>query len=145
MGYQTKSMRPKLLLALIVFGLSSVLTQKLTATQVLAVASNGKWAMVYVSYGEFNAVSEQAIAECKAKGGTDPAIVWSQRSNLRYGAHNSFRGGTFRRAHGAIAISDNGAGTIVGWSFNHPYQNHERAKEDCLKKGGKNPRVVASF
>ena len=133
--------------ALIAFGLSSFLLQPLSAAQVLAVSSNRKWAMVYnpVWDANFNAVSEQAISECKAKGGTDPKIVWSQRSNLHQSVHRAAAQANTRIAHGAIAVSDNGTGTIVGWSFNHPYHNSQIAIKDCQKKGGQNPKVVAHF
>jgi hypothetical protein len=47
-------------------------------------------------------------------------------------------------ARGSVAVSDNGTGTIVGWSFDHPYQNHERARIDCLKKGRKTRRFLIS-
>jgi hypothetical protein len=67
-------MRTAVAFALTAFGLSSFLTEALSAAQVLAVSSNGKWAMVYKRDWDtdFNAVSAQAISECKAKGGTDP-------------------------------------------------------------------------
>jgi hypothetical protein len=123
-------MRTKLAVALVLFGFSSFLSQRLIAGQALAVASNGKWAMVYKpdSDADFNSISAQAISECKAKGGADPTIVWSQRSNLRSGNPAANHGlPRFSIAHGAIAVSDKGTGTIVGWSFNHPYQNSKRA------------------
>jgi hypothetical protein len=143
-------MRSKLVLTLIVVGLSSVLTQKLYAGQALAVASNGKWALVYKpdSAADFNAISAQAISECKAKGGTDPKIVWSQRSNKPTSARSNYANHglpIFPITHGAIAVSDNGTGTIVGWCFNHPYHNAKTAKDDCQKKGGQNPKIVARF
>jgi hypothetical protein len=56
---------------LILFGLSSFLTQKLTAAQVLAVASNGKWAMAWTYSLDVKAAAAQAIGKCKAKGGAD--------------------------------------------------------------------------
>jgi hypothetical protein len=47
-----------------------------------------------------------------------------------------------------IVIPDFGTGTIVGWSFKHytrlsSYDNVKKAKEDCRRKGGQNPKVVA--
>jgi hypothetical protein len=130
-------MRTQFVLVLIVFGLSAFFTQKLSAAQALAVASNGKWDMEYDPYGNVNVVAAKAIATCKAKGGTDPKIVWSIGSNVR--------GADTRMAYGAIAISDNGTGNIVGWSFNNPYHNGKRAIEDCRRKGGQNPKIVAKF
>jgi hypothetical protein len=132
------SLEIQLASALILVGLSFFLTQKLTAAQALAVASNGKWAMATDIYGtDISAVSAQALAECKAKGGTDAKIVWSEWTNVR--------GYNWRRLHhGAIAVSDNGNGMIVGWSFDRP-KNGTRAKEDCQKKGGQHPKVVARF
>jgi hypothetical protein len=141
-------MRTAIAFALAAFGLSSFLAEALSAAQVLAVSSNGKWAMVYKREwdADFNAVSAQAISECKAKGGTDPKIVWSQRSNVRIGNPYARSGlSVISIAHGAIAVSDSGTGTIVGWCFNHPYHNTRRAKEDCRKKGGQHPKVVAKF
>lgn len=131
-------MKPQLASALILFGLSFFLTQELAAAQALAVASNGKWAMVTDIYTtDLNVVSAQALAECKAKGGTDTKIVWSEFTNVR--------GYNWRVIHhGAIAVSDKGTGTIVGWSFDHK-KNGTRAKEDCQKKGGQNPKTVARF
>jgi hypothetical protein len=129
-------MKKEFVLALIVFGLSAFFTQTLSAAQALAVASNGKWDMEYGPYGNVNVVAAKAIAACKAKGGTDPKIVWSIGSNVR--------GANTRIAYGAIAISDNGTETIVGWSFNNN-PNGKRAKDDCRRKGGQNPKVVATF
>jgi hypothetical protein len=123
--------------ACIIFGVISFFTQTLFAAQVLVVSSNGKWDMEYEPYGNVNALAAKALAACKAKGGTDPKIVWSQASSVR--------GGHADIANGAIAISDNGTGTIVGWSFNNLGHNTNRAKEDCQRKGGKNPRRVALF
>ena len=141
-------MRTAIAFALAAFGLSSFLAEALSAAQVLAVSSNGKWAMVYKREwdADFNAVSAQAISECKAKGGTDPKIVWSQRSNVRIGNPYARSGlSVISIAHGAIAVSDSGTGTIVGWCFNHPYHNGKDAVLDCQKKGGQNPKVVARF
>ena len=129
-------MKPKLAFALIVVGVIAFITQTLPAAQVLAVSSNGKWDMEYGPYGNVNVVAAKAIAACKAKGGTDPKIVWSIGSNVR--------GANTRIAYGAIAISDNGTETIVGWSFNNN-PNGKRAKDDCRRKGGQNPKVVATF
>ena len=54
------------MLALIVLGLSTFLTQKLSAAQVLVVSSNGKWDMEYDGdrYGNGNALSAKALAAC---------------------------------------------------------------------------------
>jgi hypothetical protein len=141
-----KSIRSQV--ALIAFGLNSLLIQPLSAAQVLAVSSNGKWAMVYKPEwdADLNAVSAQAISECKAKGGTDPKIVWSRRSNIRsFNPAASHGSPIISIIHGAVAVSDNGAGTIVGWCVNHPYHNGKLAREDCQKKGGQNPKVVKRF
>jgi hypothetical protein len=91
--------------ALILFGLRAFLTQTLSA-QVLAVSSNGKWDMEYEDYGNVNALAAKALSACKAKGGTDPKIVWSQASNINRSHAEMYRG--------AIVISDGGTGTIVG-------------------------------
>jgi hypothetical protein len=140
-------MKTQFLLALTVFGLSVFLVQTLSAAQVLAVASNGKCAMVCkLEYdADFKAISAEAISECKAKGGTDPKIVWSEKSNFlptKGAGNNCFARSTI--AHGAIAISDHGAGNILGWSVKH-YRNGKRAIEDCRRKGGQNPKIVARF
>jgi hypothetical protein len=120
--------------------------QTLSAAQALAVSSNGKWATVYNPAwdADFKAVSEQAISECKAKGGTDPKIVWSVRSNV--GIRN-YKDRNPHIVRGAVAISDSGNGTIVGWSFNKlkGYRNEPAAIKDCQKKGGQNPKIVAKF
>ena len=47
--------------------------------------------------------------------------------------------------HLRLGDSDNGTGAIVGWSFNHQYQNDKMAMDACQKKGGQNPKVVARF
>jgi hypothetical protein len=139
-------MRPQLQLALILFGITAPFAQELSAAQVLAVSSNGKWAMVYNPAwdADLKAVSEQAISECKAKGGTDPKIVWSVRSNI--GIRN-YKNRNPQIVRGAVAISDSGNGAIVGWSFNKlkGYRNEQAAIKDCQKKGGQNPKVVAKF
>lgn len=136
-------MRPKLALALIVFGVTFFLTQKLSAAQVLVVSSNAKWDMEYEGYGNVNALALKALAQCEAKGGIDPKIVWSVGSSVGF-THSEMW-------HGAIAISDNGSGTILGWHVLHwsrlgrNTHGREEARQDCKKKGGQNPKVVASF
>jgi hypothetical protein len=137
-------MRSQVAFALIAFGLNSLLMQTLSAAQVLAVSSNGKWAMVYNPAWDanFKAVSEQAISECKAKGGTDPKIVWSVRSNI--GIH-SYKNRNPIFVRGAVAVSNNGTGQIVGWCFDHGYHNEQSAIKECQRKGGQNPKVVAKF
>jgi len=140
-------MRSQVAFALLAFGMNSLSMQALSAAQVLAVSSNGKWDMQYDPNGHVDSLSAKAIAACKAKGGTDPKIVWSKALNYFYGTHG--KGFTsnqpIRIVHGAIAISDNGNGTIVGWCFNHPYHEPGIAIKDCQKKGGQNPKVVAKF
>jgi hypothetical protein len=131
---------------MLILGLSYVSAQRLEAGQALAVASNGKWAMVYKRDADFNGALAEAIALCKARGGTDPTIVWSQRSNVRNTKPSANHGlPMYYRAHGAIAISDNGTGTIVGWCFNRTPHNGTIAVKDCQKKGGQNPKIVAGF
>jgi hypothetical protein len=137
------SMKPTLVLALVVFGLSSFLTQTLFASQVLAVSSNAKWDMQYDPYGNVNALAAKALAACNAKGGIDPKIVWSVGSSVGFTHPEMW--------HGSIAISDNGTGTILGWHVLHwsrlgrNTHGREEACQDCKKKGGQSPKVVASF
>lgn len=133
----------KLNFVLILLGSSVFLTQNLTAAQALAVASNGKWAIAYDRTTDVAAVSANAIAKCKAKGGADAKVVYSNWQN----------------AHGAIAVSDGGAGKVVGWSMgiggrqNSKYNNmgdptkhaEQGALADCQKKGGQNPKIVTSW
>jgi hypothetical protein len=131
-------MRPQLALAVMVFGIIGLFSEQVSAGQVLAVASNGKWDMEYeLPYGNLNALAAKAIAACQAKGGINPVIVWSQAVSLYKAVP--------RLAHGAIAVSDAGTGSVVGWSFNRPYQNAKVAKKDCQRKGGQNPKIVAKF
>jgi hypothetical protein len=112
--------------------------QNLKAAQALAVASNGKWAMaVDINSTDLTPVSAKAIADCKAKGGVDPKIVWSQWSNVR--GYN-WRG----IHHGAVAVSDNGTGAIVAWSFDQP-RNVKTARDECRRKGGQHPKIVGKF
>ncbi len=128
-------MKRQLALVLILFGSSWLLTQKLIAAQALAVASDGKWAMVWTYSPDVNAASAQAIAECKTKGGGDAKIVWSTWGSGRMTHWAIIRG--------SVAVSDNGNGTIVGWSFNDRRgYNQMAAKNDCLKKGGQHPKVT---
>jgi len=130
----------KLTLALMLLGLSALMVPNSKAAQALAVASNGKWAVAYDRTTDVKAVSAQALAKCKTRGGTDPKIVYTGWQN----------------AHGAIAVSDNGAGMVVGWAFktgshitnvmgNPMKQAEEAALQDCQKKGGKNPKVASSW
>ena len=136
-------MKPKLAFALIVFGVSAFITQTLAAAQVLAVSSNGKWGMEYDPYGNVNALAAKALAACKAKGGTDPKIVWSQASSVGFTHPEMW--------HGSIAISDNGTGTIIGWHLLHWSRlgrntfGGKEACQDCQRKGGQNPKVVAHW
>ena len=132
----------KLTIVSILFGSSFFLTQSLNAALAIAVASNGKWAIAHdESLTSVTAVCTQAIQKCKARGGADAKIA-----------------GTFIRAvNGAVAVSDNGTGKIVGFSFargshhlvnvsGDPKQDQERAAiRDCQKKGGQNPKVVTSW
>jgi hypothetical protein len=126
-------MKRKLTLALVLCGLSCFLTQTSYAAQALAVASNGKWAMAWTYSPDVSAASAQAIEKCRAQGGLDPKVVWSTWGSGRM-TH-------WAPVHGAVAVSDNGTGTIVGWSFNHPYHNRSTARMECRKKGGHNPKV----
>src|ERR1700722_5887093 len=96
-------MQTKLIIILLLFGLSSFVTQNLSANVAIAIASNGKWAIAHDKSVDSNAVSAQAIAQCKTKGGADAKLV--------YATSNS------QAAHGAVAVSDNGTGKIVGFSF----------------------------
>jgi len=137
-------MKMKLTLALILLGSSALVAQNLNAAQALAVASNGKWAVAYDQKTDVKDVSAKAIDKCKAKGGTDPKVVYSNWHN----------------GHGAIAVSDGGTGKIVGWSIGiggpraqtrhgfmgDPTKTAEKAAlADCQKKGGTNPKVVSSW
>jgi Domain of unknown function (DUF4189) len=133
--------KAKLTIALFLFGLSSFLTQNLTAALAIAVASNGKWAIAHDnSLSSVAAVSAEAIQKCKARGGADARVA----------------GTFFKAANGAVAVSDNGTGKIVGFSFSLPGHRQvnvtnskgeqERAAiSDCKKKGGQNPKVVTSW
>jgi len=132
----------KLTIVSILLGSSFFLTQSLNAALAIAVASNGKWAIAHDnSLTDVTAVCSQAIQKCKARGGADAKIA-----------------GTFiKAANGAVAVSDNGAGKIVGFSFaqgshhivnvtSDPKKDQERAAiNDCKKKGGQNPKVVTSW
>ena len=134
-------MKAKLTIALFLFGLSSFLAQNLTAALAIAVASNGKWAIAHDnSLTSVAAVCAEAVQKCKARGGADAKVA-----------------GTFiKAANGAVAVSDNGTGKIVGFSFSLPGHHlvnvtdskgeQERAAiRDCKKKGGQNPKVVTSW
>jgi hypothetical protein len=125
-------MKRKLTLALVLCGLSYFLAQISNAAQALAVASNGKWAVAWNYSPDVSAVSQEAIAKCTAEGGTDPKVVWSTWGSGRM-THWAI-------VRGAVAVSDNGTGTIVGWSFNHPH-NRSTARMECRKKGGHNPKA----
>jgi hypothetical protein len=61
-------MRQKLVLALILCGLTSFAEQKLSAAQALAVASNGKWAVAWGYSPDVAAVSVKAMAETSWAG-----------------------------------------------------------------------------
>jgi hypothetical protein len=98
-------MKAKLTIALFLFGLSSFLTQNLTAALAIAVASNGKWAIAHDnSLSSVAAVCAEAVQKCKARGGADAKVA----------------GTFFKAANGAVAVSDNGTGKIVGFSFSLP-------------------------
>ena len=134
-------MKAKLAILSLLIASSLFLTQNLTAALAIAVASNGKWAIAHDNLVSTTAVSAQAIQKCKARGGADAAIA-----------------GTFiGAAHGAVAVSDNGTGKIVGFSFTKaghhqvnvmgdPKREQEQAAiKDCQKKGGQNPKVASSW
>jgi len=133
--------KTKLVIAPLIVGSSLLLAQNLTAALAIAVASNGKWAIAHDNLVSTTAVSAQAIQKCKARGGADATIA-----------------GTFiGAAHGAVAVSDNGTGKVVGFSFTKaghhqvnvmgdPKRDQERAAmKDCQKKGGQNPKIVSSW
>ena len=137
-------MKTKLTIVLLLFGLSSFLTLNLNAYVALAIASNGKWSIAHDKSTDSNAVSAQAIAQCKAKGGTDAKVVYATSNN--------------DAAHGAVAVSDNGTGKIVGFSFirggygtrmartaDYSKGAERAAINDCQKKGGQNPKIATSW
>jgi Domain of unknown function (DUF4189) len=110
----------------------------------LAIASNGKWAIAHDKSSDSNAVSAQAVEKCKARGGADAKVV--------YATSNS------QAAHGAVAVSDNGTGKIVGFSFiqggygtrmarsvDYSKDAERAAIKDCQKKGGQNPKIATSW
>jgi len=121
---------------------TSFLTHKLNAALALAVASNGKFGIAHDSGYNPSGVAAQAIEKCKARGGADARIAYATG---------------IRAAHGAVAVSDNGTGKIVGFCFTageHHQVNvmgdakkdDERAAiKDCQKKGGQNPKVAVSW
>ena len=135
-------MKTKLTIVLLLFGLSSFLTQNLNANVAIAIASNGKWAIGHDKSIDSNGVSAQAIQQCKARGGADAKVV--------YATSNS------QAAHGAVAVSDNGTGKIVGFSFiqgsssrhmrvDYSKDAERAAIKDCQKKGGQNPKIATSW
>jgi len=135
-------MKTKLTIVFLLFGLSAFLMQNLNANLAIAIASNGKWAIAHDKSVDSNGVSAQAIAQCKAKGGADAKVA--------YATSNS------QAAHGAVAVSDNGTGKIVGFSFMqgtwarhmrvYPAKDAEKAAiKDCQKKGGQNPKIATSW
>jgi hypothetical protein len=139
---QSQIMKLKLTIVLLLFGSSSFLTQNLSANVAIAVASNGKWAIARDKSIDSNGVSAQAIQQCKAKGGADAKVVYAT-SNAQ-------------AAHGAVAVSDNGTGKIVGFSFiqtsphrhmsmDFSHQAESAAIKDCQKKGGQNPKIVTTW
>jgi Domain of unknown function (DUF4189) len=110
----------------------------------LAIASNGKWAIAHDKFTDSSVVSAQAIEKCKARGGADAKVVYATSNN--------------QAAHGAVAVSDNGTGNIVGFSFiqsagpshhmampNFAKQAESAAIKDCQKKGGQNPKIATSW
>jgi hypothetical protein len=131
----------QLIIVSILLGSSLFFTQSLNAALAIAVASNGKWAIAHDnSLSSTTAVCLQAIQKCKARGGADAKIA----------------GTFFKAANGAVAVSDNGTGTIVGFSFSLPGHHivnvgdqkrdqEQAAIRDCKKKGGQNPKVATSW
>src|SRR5258708_18830698 len=92
----------KLTLALMLLGSSALVAHNSNAAQALAVASNGKWAVAYDRTTDVKAVSAQALAKCKTRGGADPKIVRTNRQKSNYRA---------------IAGLGNCAGPVVWWAF----------------------------
>jgi hypothetical protein len=134
---EIRPMKRKFILALsLAFYL---LTQTSNAATALAVASNGKWAIGVTPTPSIADASAKAIAGCVAKGGINPQIVWSWwgGGDRPWGSDRT----TWTRVKGAVAVSDNGNGNVVGWCFNDR-QNHRMARRSCLAKGGKNPLVT---
>ena len=135
-------MKTTLTIILLLFGLSSFLTQNLNANVAIAIASNGKWAIAHDKSIDSSAVSAQAIEKCKARGGADAKVVYATWNTAA--------------AYGAVAVSDNGTGNIVGFSFmqsvssrhlpgNPTHDAENRAIKDCQKKGGQNPKIATSW
>jgi hypothetical protein len=136
-------MKTKLTIVLLLYGLSSFLTLNLNANVAIAVASNGKWAIAHDKSVDSNAVSAQAIAQCKAKGGADAKLVYATSNP--------------QAAHGTVAVSDNGTGNIVGFAFlqtrgatHHMSVDYSKDAEraaikDCQKKGGQNPKIATTW
>jgi len=133
-------MKP-VILSILLFS-TSFLTHQLNAALALAVASNGKWAIAHDPGSNTQGVSAQAIAKCKARGGADARIAYAT---------------PIRAGNGAVAVSDNGTGKIVGFCFtagqhhlvnvngDHKKDDERAAMKDCQKKGGQNPKVAVSW
>jgi hypothetical protein len=136
-------MKTKLTIVFLVFGLSAYLMQNLNAYVAIAIASNGKWAVAHDQSVDATAVSAQAIEKCKAQGGADAKVVYATSNT--------------QAAHGAVAVSDNGTGKIVGFSFiqgggprhhmsvDFSHDAERAAIKDCQKKGGQNPKIATSW
>src|SRR5260221_10386302 len=92
----------KLTLALMLLGSSALVAHNSNAAQALAVAGNGKWAVAYDRTTDVKAVSAQALAKCKTRGGREPKIFYTNSQNSN---------------HRPIPVSDNVAGHVVGWGF----------------------------
>jgi Domain of unknown function (DUF4189) len=137
-------MKTKLTIVLLLCGLSSFLIQNLNANVAIAIASNGKWAIAHDKFTDSSVVSAQAIEKCKARGGADAKVVYATSNN--------------QAAHGAVAVSDNGTGKIVGFSFiqggygtrmarsaDYSKGAERAAIKDCQKRGGQNPKIATSW
>lgn len=105
----------------------------------VAISSNGFFGWCR-NGGPVETASAKAIENCQKSGGVNPQVVAS----------------TFTSSHGAIAKSGSGSQAIFGWSVGivqRSRASRDEALEDaksaaialCKKRGGTDPKIVASW
>jgi hypothetical protein len=123
--------RSLFLTGMVLFSFLGLAPSTLHASSAVAFASNGVWAYA-VDRGitEKEAISK-ALEGCRKKGGIDPKIIASSSSN----------------GCSSIATSGKGKDTIIGCALarQSTWLAQLSAMRDCTKKGGINPKSVATF
>jgi len=124
-----KAMKKNIRLLLV--ALVAISVQKVSAQSAVAVGTNGVYGYAYGS-GSQRAAVLRALRNCEASGGVNIHVATS----------------TFAPGFGAIAYwREPGGRWAIGCALGKGtrYEAIHRSIDECLERGGLNPRIVASW